>query len=337
MADIDPHTEPKEFVYKQDNYSKWVKDFGNVLGAQVKNDSIVFAPEVGNGYIKSYTIENGFTACVSNYYLNYDIHINRQPTDQFGVIIYLYHFETTGMIEYKINAVELNLEDGHHHTLRVINSQTMQQVNFVKHTAIQGISIFLESEWIRKNINFQLKDVFHYLKEVNFFKEFINAKQHRLMNEIITLPLNHSYHSTFIKSRIYRIVDKLLASFLQRDISESPERMSEEDFKTLQHIETILTESQDETFPGIDKLSRKSLMSESKLKKLFKQSFGMGLYEYYQKNRMHRAKEYILSGKYSISEVGSKLGYQNLSNFSVAFRKEFQCLPSEITIQRSTI
>ncbi len=91
-----------------------------------------------------------------------------------------------------------------------------------------------------------------------------------------------------------------------------------------------MTNSYDEAFPGIEKLSRISLMSESKLKKLFKQSFGMGLYEYFQKNRMHRAKEQIVSRKYSISEVGTKLGYQNLSNFSTAFRKEFNCLPSEI-------
>jgi len=73
-------------------------------------------------------------------------------------------------------------------------------------------------------------------------------------------------------------------------------------------------------------------MSESKLKKLFKQSFGMGLYEYYQKNRMHISKELILSGKYSISEIGTKLGYQNLGNFSTAFKKEFNCLPSQVKI-----
>lgn len=75
-------------------------------------------------------------------------------------------------------------------------------------------------------------------------------------------------------------------------------------------------------------------MSESKLKKLFKVSFGMGLYEYFQKNRMHRAKEHILSGKYSITEVGMRLGYQNISNFSAAFRKEFQCLPSEVVLYK---
>jgi AraC-like DNA-binding protein len=73
------------------------------------------------------------------------------------------------------------------------------------------------------------------------------------------------------------------------------------------------------------------LMSESKLKKLFKQSYAMGMYEYFQKNRMHKAKDLILLQKHTVSEVGSMLGYQNLSNFSAAFKKEFGCLPSELS------
>ncbi len=55
----------------------------------------------------------------------------------------------------------------------------------------------------------------------------------------------------------------------------------------------------------------------------------MGLYEYYQKNRMHKAKELLETTKYSVSDVGSLLGYQNLSNFSHAFKKEFGQLPKD--------
>jgi hypothetical protein len=58
--------------------------------------------------------------------------------------------------------------------------------------------------------------------------------------------------------------------------------------------------------------------------------FGMGMYEYYQKNRMHRAKDLILTRKHSVTAVGTMLGYQNLSNFSNAFKKEFNFLPSEV-------
>ena len=320
----------KEFSYKQTDYIKWLAEFALVVGGEIKDNCLSFSPEAGEGISTAYFLEKGFTACVNNYRLNEDYLFTRQPTDKYGVIIYLYHFPTTNPIEYKLDNVSVNLDNGSHYTLRVINAQTRHQLKFGKTTSIKGISIYLENDWIEKNLNHQILEVFNYLQQVNYFKQFINAKQQRLMNEIIHIPANHPYPDVFIRSRILRILDKLLENFLQRDISESPEKINGDDFNTLQNIEAILTKNYDGAFPGIEKLSRISLMSESKLKKLFKQSFGMGMYEYFQKNRMHRAKEHIISGKYSISEVGTKLGYQNLSNFSTAFRKEFNCLPSEL-------
>ncbi len=56
--------------------------------------------------------------------------------------------------------------------------------------------------------------------------------------------------------------------------------------------------------------------------------YGSTLYEYFQKSRMNRAKVLMLTHKYSIKEIGSQLGYSNLSNFSIAFKKEFKQLPS---------
>ena len=72
-----------------------------------------------------------------------------------------------------------------------------------------------------------------------------------------------------------------------------------------------------------------AFMSPTKLKKLFKNAFGAGMYQYYQRNRMHKAKELLFSGEFSVSEVGDMIGYQNLSNFSNAFKKEFSYLPKD--------
>ena len=72
-------------------------------------------------------------------------------------------------------------------------------------------------------------------------------------------------------------------------------------------------------------------MSDSKLKKIFKMVYGLPIYEYFQKHRMQRARLMLLSGSYSIKDVGYTLGYSNLSNFTLAFKKEFNKLPSEIT------
>ncbi len=319
-----------EFIFKQSDYINWTNDFAIALGSEVKNNSILFSPHIAVGTTQSFFLEDGFSACVNNYSLNNEVIFTRHPADQFGVIIYLYHFHTSNSIEYKIDNTTVNVVDGTHYALQITNAQTFHQLKFTKSTIVRGLSIYLENDWIQKNASNRALDVFNYLKQVNYFQQFFSAKQKRLMDEILDMPENHSYPELYIKSRIYRILDKLMETFLQRDISELPERISEDDFQTLQKIETILTKSYDKSFPGIEKLSRISFMSESKLKKLFKQSFGMGLFEYFQKNRMHKAKEHILSGKYTITEAGIKLGYQNLSNFSAAFRKEFQCLPSEL-------
>ena len=320
------------FDYVQGDYIRWVKDLAVALGGQEKDNTILLSPEIGQGYSSSFFLEEGCTACVNNFRLNEDYLFARHPSDKFGVIIYLYYFQTMAPVQYQLGDHSTHLDTGSHYELRITNAQTAQQLKFGKTTSIKGISIFLESEWMEKNLGNKIKDVFDYLQKVNYFKQFVNAKQQRLMNEILHVPAGHSFPGVYVRSRILRILDKLLETFLQRDISESPEKINEDDFVTLQKIEIILTKSYEQAFPGIEKLSRLSLMSESKLKKLFKQFFGMGLYEYYQKNRMHMAKELILSRKYSISEVGTKLGYQNLSNFSTAFRKEFNSLPSELNI-----
>lgn len=320
------------FSYKQVNYIKWLKEFAGVIGGNVKDNTISFSQPEGEGISKSFFIENGFTACINHYRLTYEHQFSRQPTDKFGVIFYLYFVDNKNLLEYTFDHVPVEFQQGTDYALRIASSQTVHYVKVDKDIWVKGLSIYLEHEWIEKNAHLRVMDVFRYLQKVNYFEQFLNAKQKKLLGEILDLPADHPYPAIFIKSRIYRIIDKILETFLQREISEQPERISEEDFKMLQQIESILTQSYEEAFPGIEKLSRISLMSESKLKKLFKQAFGMGLYEYFQKNRMHRAKEYILSGKFSISEVGTKLGYQNLSNFSAAFRKEFQCLPSELEI-----
>jgi AraC-like DNA-binding protein len=45
---------------------------------------------------------------------------------------------------------------------------------------------------------------------------------------------------------------------------------------------------------------------------------------------MQMARDLLLSGDFSVKEVGIQVGYSNLSNFAAAFKKEFHLLPSEI-------
>jgi AraC-like DNA-binding protein len=73
-----------------------------------------------------------------------------------------------------------------------------------------------------------------------------------------------------------------------------------------------------------------AMMSSTKLKAKFKEVYGMKLYEYYNRNRLLKAKEMITGGRTTIKEAAYSIGFSNLSNFSRAFKKEFGFLPGQI-------
>ena len=72
-----------------------------------------------------------------------------------------------------------------------------------------------------------------------------------------------------------------------------------------------------------------AMMSSTKLKKRFKEVYGMKLYEFYNYNRLQKARTMLESGEASVKEAALRIGFANLSNFSKAFKKEFGFLPKQ--------
>ncbi len=79
----------------------------------------------------------------------------------------------------------------------------------------------------------------------------------------------------------------------------------------------------------IEQLSKEHNITKTMLKTCFKDIFGLPPYEYLKKARMNQAAFLIKQGKYSISEVGGLVGYQNASKFSGAFKDVMGMTPSE--------
>ena len=81
--------------------------------------------------------------------------------------------------------------------------------------------------------------------------------------------------------------------------------------------------------PLLPQLAKDENMSVSTLQKSFKQVFGRNISQFTLHEKMKIAKELLSSGSNSVSEVGYKLGYSNLSHFSKAFYNEFKTNPSK--------
>lgn len=80
-------------------------------------------------------------------------------------------------------------------------------------------------------------------------------------------------------------------------------------------------------------LSHQSGLSESKLTRLFRQIFGTSLYQYYQLVRINEAARLLREHDLSVSEVGYRLGFTNLSHFTRLFAHHMQLNPKQYAQQ----
>lgn len=81
--------------------------------------------------------------------------------------------------------------------------------------------------------------------------------------------------------------------------------------------------------PTLVRLARKMGLNDFKLKKAYKQLYGTTLFEDFLHARMDKARGLLEDTDQSIVGIAERVGYKNVSSFSVAFKKYFGYPPGE--------
>lgn len=123
----------------------------------------------------------------------------------------------------------------------------------------------------------------------------------------------------YLESKAYELI-----ALLYEDTKKqySPQKLSPYDEESIHLAASIIRESLEEPLT-IPQLARLAGINQTKLKSGFKVVFGNTVFGYLQDIRMHQAKRYLLDTQFSVQEIGIRLGYQNTSNFSNAFKKHW--------------
>jgi AraC-type DNA-binding domain-containing proteins len=96
----------------------------------------------------------------------------------------------------------------------------------------------------------------------------------------------------------------------------------------LREASALLVARLDEA-PSLEALAKQVGLSETTLKRGFRQVFGSTVYEYLRIARMEKARTLLQSGEATVIEAASLVGYSNPSNFAAAFRRQFGLNPKE--------
>jgi len=84
--------------------------------------------------------------------------------------------------------------------------------------------------------------------------------------------------------------------------------------------------------PALAELARRAGLSETSLKRGFRQVYGTTVFGYLRSQRMARARALLASGEATVLEAAAQVGYSNPSNFAAAFRQEFGLNPKEFQL-----
>ena len=161
--------------------------------------------------------------------------------------------------------------------------------------------------------------------------EIIDVVYRPILDELLEENINQPLRINYIQNRVLLLLEKFIDKQLQRKNGTTLKaRLGENEVERLMQAESLLVKDYSTAPPTISKLSRICAMSATKLKNDFKCLYGVPIYEYFQKNRLAKAKSILLEGNNNIKEVGMMIGYSNLSHFAAAFKKEFGVLPSEM-------
>lgn len=130
-----------------------------------------------------------------------------------------------------------------------------------------------------------------------------------------------------------RIVELLMYQFEQYNDkeNESNPTLNEGDIQRLEMARQIL-EQRIANPPTQKELSQEVMMSESKLRKNFKEYFAVTIHDYLTRVRMEKARLYLIEEKKSVYEVALLTGYGHQNNFSSAFKKYYGISPGEMRV-----
>lgn len=124
-------------------------------------------------------------------------------------------------------------------------------------------------------------------------------------------------------------VTALLSHYFGQLSLAKEQNITDKEREKLQQAREILLENL-ENPPSLNELSRQIGLNSFKLKKNFKELFGVPVFKYLQNQRLNTAHQLLRDGDLSIQEAAWQVGYDSLSSFSNAFAKKFGFRPSAI-------
>ncbi len=324
-----------QFDFAYTDYEQLINNLAQRLNVPVINNTLIFPELIATGSLTFVKLPNGIHVNIINCKMNQDWLICRRKIKEEFYTLRFHELTIPDTLEIRIGDERLRESNTTRSIAYLTNSLSDWAYLGATGTIYKGIDVLFDAKWLADYLGVkQIDDVlstYLSLQVENVHREPLDSEYRRLIQEIVEVEDNNPMRRAVIQNRVMLLVERFfLRIYERRKNAYFNIPLSKTDIDRVMQVESLLTRDIFEPAPTISQLARMVSISESKLKKDFKIIYGVPVYEYFQKVRMQAARDKLLAGGHSVKEVAMELGYSNLSNFTIAFKKEFGLLPSKL-------
>lgn len=179
-----------------------------------------------------------------------------------------------------------------------------------------------EGELFGEMLNQLVNPSDHYVEGPSFF---MTPKMQSIIDSLFNIQYQGKTKMMFFRSQI----TTLLSHFFGQLASLKTKKIKTSEREKLNQVKELLLNNLDNP-PSLNEISKEIGFNTYKLKKEFKEFFGVPVFKYLQNERLTLAHKMIRSQEATVQEAAWHVGYDSLSSFSNAFEKKFGYRPSQI-------
>lgn len=313
-----------------DKGSGIIQQFAGALGAKVDGRFVYIPESKGSGYLTGFSWGRDLRMMIRNYHLNEDVSIER--TNELAEGQHDIVFLLTGVFSTFLSSGQIIQPE--QANLMICKHVVSSILSMPKDTMFGSVTIAVSREYLNQlfgQINHPVVESVLKAGDNFVLETGISTAIIRTANDLVDHSISVSLESYYNKLKCEELLCQIFNLLIERNAVPTG-KMHINDIKAIYGIKNRILLHLN-IAPNIASLSKNAGISEPKLRKLFKQTFNKGVFEYYQYSRMLQAARLLKDKHLSVSEVGYQLGFTNLSHFSKVFEKHFGLKPKKYSMQ----
>ncbi|MDR1221733.1 MAG: AraC family transcriptional regulator [Tannerella sp.] len=304
-----------------------LEPFAELLGTKVENNRLVIPEQFGKGYSACFVFNEHIGMMINNHVLNREIAINPPARNLSEQMVF---FKFQNVID-SPNAVPAGGKVKELPSVQVSTMGLNPSIVIPGKVNRASIYIVVDANYLRELIPSpdEIPVVQNILRnnQLLLFEQIVSPTLQKIASEIVDETIDRSFELFFYRVKAEELICRLLIELRKRE-EKKVYPLNIQDIQTVYKVRERMFENLTAT-STIEELSLFANMSQSKLKRLFRQIFGDSIFSYYQDFRMKEAARLLKEEKLSVSEVGYRLGFSNLSHFTEVFERHIGMKPKK--------